>query len=70
MTFALFVSQYLYSEISVARFPETSELACFRGAFLMLQMPEISVEICRSLSSRVCGQEAEQRTTERPMQAR
>ncbi len=36
----------------------------------MLQMPEISVEICRSLSSRVCGQEAEQRTTERPMQAR
>lgn len=36
MTVALFVSQYLYSEIFVARFPETSELASFLGAFLML----------------------------------
>ncbi len=36
---------------------------------LMLQMPEISFEICRSLSSRGRGLEAEHRTTERPMQA-
>jgi HEAT repeat protein len=35
MTVALFVSQYLYSEIFVARFPETSDLAFFLGAFLM-----------------------------------
>ena len=34
---------------------------------LMLQMPEISFEICRSLSSRVRGLEAEHRRTEPPM---
>ena len=34
---------------------------------LMLQMPEISFEICRSLSSRVRGLEAEHLRTARPM---
>ena len=34
---------------------------------LMLQMPEISFEICRSLSSRVRGLETEHRRTERPV---
>jgi HEAT repeat protein len=37
---------------------------------LMLQMPEVSFEICRSLSSRVRGLETEHRKTERPMHER
>jgi HEAT repeat protein len=36
MTMALFVSQYLYSGIFAAAFPETSDLALFLGVFLML----------------------------------
>jgi HEAT repeat protein len=44
MTVALFVIQYLYSEIFVARFPETSELAYFLGAFLMFSnLGEIAI---------------------------